>query len=395
MNLSQARITIDARYLRVQHSGIGRYTEKIIEKMLALSPSLSLHLITHPERPAPFGEDHPRLRHTVFDAQANSIATRARLASVVHATSPDLYHSPFNFLPARLDPALPRIFTLHDIMWLIHPDYCTSSRARRAIQGSFYKHVISRSIEETSRILTVSHFSRQEIESYAPHMRGKVDVSYNGIDPYFHAPLERWRAWEIISAHVPPRKKFVLIVGQGSPYKNHIGALEGFIRAFEHDPDVYLVLVRRFSRGTSPQLRKLLRHRALNSRLITLDYVNVEELRALYHAASCFLFPSIYEGFGIPPLEAMACGTPVVAGNVGAPAEVCAQGAHLVDPHDPQSIAEGLRRMVFDEVAREEMIRRGHERAAAFTWSGCAQQVLDAYGRTLSPSDSSHQPPRD
>lgn len=387
MNVSPTRVTIDARYLRTQHSGIGRYTEKIIEHLLEIAPHLSLHLLTHPERPAPF-EEHARVRHTVFDAQANSIATRAKLAKLVHDTSPDLYHSPFNFLPAKLAPELPRIFTLHDIMWLIHPEYCTSSRARRTIQGTFYKHVISRSIEEATRILTVSHFSREEIVSYAPQMRGKVDVSYNGIDPYFHEPLEAWRAWETISARVPPRKKFVLIVGQGSPYKNHQGALEAFIRAFEHDPDVYLVLVRRFSRGTSPELKRLLRHRALNSRLITLDYVSVEELRALYHAASCFLFPSIYEGFGIPPLEAMACGTPVVAGDVGAPAEVCGEGALLVDPYDPSSIAAGLREMVFDEASREAMIRRGHRRAAQFTWERCARQVLEAYDRTLATSSS-------
>ena len=106
MNVSPTRVTIDARYLRTQHSGIGRYTEKIIEHLLEIAPHLSLHLLTHPERPAPF-EEHARVRHTVFDAQANSIATRAKLAKLVHDTSPDLYHSPFNFLPAKLAPELP------------------------------------------------------------------------------------------------------------------------------------------------------------------------------------------------------------------------------------------------------------------------------------------------
>lgn len=379
MSTPLERVTLDARYIRTQSSGIGRYTEQAVRELLKLDDTLRLHLITHPESPEPFG-DHPRVTHTVFDAPANSIATRRALGAVINQHPTQLFHSPFNFLPAKLD--MPSVFTLHDIMWLMNPSYCTESRVRRLVQGTFYGQVIPRSIQEASHLLTVSHHSREAIESRFPETRGKVHVSYNGLDPFFH-PLPEDEAWSLISRHIPPRRKFVLIVGQGSPYKNHAGALEGFLRAFEHDPEIYFVLVRRFTRGPSKRLAKLMRTPALNSRLITLEYLSGLELRALYSAAQCFLFPSLYEGFGLPPLEAMACGTPVVTSQIGAPAEVCGPAAELVDPDDPESIAEGLRRVMHDTTHREDLIERGLAHAQSFTWKRCAAQILHAYRRTL------------
>ena len=370
---------IDARYIRTQSSGIGRYTEQSIRELAKLDDQLHLHLITHPEDPEPFG-DHARITHTVFDAPANSVATRRALGALVNRHAPQLFHSPFNFLPAGLD--VPAIFTLHDIMWLMNPAYCTESRVRRLVQGTFYGHVIPRSIHEASQLLTVSHHSREAIEARFPEVQGNVHVSYNGLDPFF-CPLPEDEAWSLISRHIPPRRKFVLIVGQGSPYKNHAGALEGFLRAFANDPEIYVVLVRRFTRGPSKRLAALMRTPALNSRLITLEYLSGMELRALYSAAQCFLFPSLYEGFGLPPLEAMACGTPVVTSGIGAPAEVCGPAAELVDPDDPDSIAHGLRRVMCDEAHRDDLIARGLSHAQSFTWRRCAEQILHAYRRTL------------
>ncbi len=370
---------IDARYIRTQHSGIGRYTEQSIHEILKLAPELRVHLITHPEAPEPFA-DNPRVTHTVFDAAANSIATRRALGKIVNAHAPQLFHSPFNFLPSGLD--APAIFTLHDIMWLMNPAFCTESKLRRVVQGSFYGHVIPRSIQEANQLLTVSHHSREAIEAHFPQTEGKVHVSYNGLDPFF-VPLPEDEAWSLISRHIPPRRKFILVVGQGSPYKNHAGALDGFLRAFEHDPDIYFVLVRRFTRGPSRELARLMRSPALNTRLITLEYLSMLELRALYSAAQCFLFPSLYEGFGLPPLEAMACGTPVVTSQFGAPAEVCGPAAQLVDPHDPDSIAHGLLRVMNDDAHRQDLIERGLAHARTFTWRRCAEQILHAYRRTL------------
>ena len=378
MTRALERVAIDARYLRARSSGIGRYTERSIEQMLALRPELHLELITHPERPTPCG-DHPRVRHTVFDAAANSIATRLKLAAIVDRLGAQLFHSPFNFLPAALK--TPSLFTLHDIMWLLDPAYCTESRSRQLVQGTFYRHVIASSIAEARALLTVSHHSREAILKRFPDVH--VSVSANGLDPFF-SPVAADQAWQLLAPHLPPRRRFVLVVGQGSPYKNHDGALEAFLHAFGDRPEVYLVMVRRFERGGAKRLRALMRDARLNSRLVTLPYVSGEMLRALYGAASCLLFPSLYEGFGLPALEAMACGTAVVTSRSGAPAEVCGDAACLIDPHDPADIARGLRAVLDDRAYRDRLIQAGLKRAATFTWERCARQILSAYDEALS-----------
>lgn len=374
----ETRVMIDARYIREQTSGIGRYTENIISQMLELRPEMSLSLITHPSRPAPF--EHERVSCQVFDAPPNSPSTRFRISRKLDMEGVDLFHSSFNFLPGKLP--VPAVFTLHDIMWLLDPSYCTQSRLRQVVSGTFYGQFIPRSVREAVQIMTVSHSSREAIEEHFPEVKGRVHVTYNGLDPFFHE-LPEEEAWAQISRYIPPRRRFVLVVGQGSPYKNHAGALAGFIEAFRDDPQMYIVLVRRFERGGDSELEELMQDPSLNSRLINLSYVSGEELRALYNAAFCFLFPSIYEGFGLPALEAMACGTPVVTSDSGAPAEVCGDGAVKVDPRDVSSIARALRALADDEEHWREVAAAGKKRAAEFTWRRSAEQVLSVYDRAL------------
>ncbi len=322
---TDACIMLDARYISDQSSGIGRYTENLIEQLLELDAGLRLRLITHPSRPRPF--DSPRVSCQTFAAAPNSLRTRFLLARKVDFDGVDLFHSPFNILPANVP--VPCIFTLHDIMWLLDKSYCTDSWWRKIVTGTFYQQLIPRSVEQASRVLTVSHHSRRSIEEYFAQMAGRVHVTYNGVDPFFR-PMAPEKGWPLLSKWLTPRSRFVLVVGQGSPYKNHAGALAGFIEAFRHDPDVYFVLVRRLTRGPASRLRQLMADPDVASRIIQLDYVSGDELRALYSLAHAFLFPSLYEGFGLPALEAQACGTPVVTSNYGAPAEV-AETANAAD----------------------------------------------------------------
>ena len=372
---------IDARYIRSRTSGIGRYTEQIIRHMLKARPDLEVSLVTHPTRPDPIDSDQV-IATTVFDAAPNSPRTRLTMARHLDFDGVELFHSPFNFLPANLP--VPAVFTLHDIMWLLEPSYCTDSRLMQWIQGGFYGRVIPASVAQAERLMTVSHHSREAIEEYFPDVRGRVHVTYNGLDPFFR-PIPDAEAWSLISSYIKPRQRFVLIVGQGSPYKNHPGALRGFLQAFRHDPQMYCVLVRRFERGPNRELAELMHDPDLNSRLISLDYVTGEELRALYNAAFCFLFPSLYEGFGLPALEAMACGTPVVTANFGAPSEVCGDGAVRVNARDDSAIAKALQRLRDDPEWHQAVAARGEARAAEFTWRRTAERVLDVYDKVVRP----------
>ncbi|RVU46984.1 glycosyltransferase family 1 protein [Lujinxingia sediminis] len=376
-----ACVMLDARYLNGRHSGIGRYTLRLVEELLAQDDTLRLRLLTHPNNPAPLS--HPRVQCQTFDAAPNSLTTRLRLARSIDFRGIDLFHSPFNILPADLP--VPAIFTLHDIMWLLNPDYCTDVWWRKLVTGTFYQNFIPRSAAEAEHILTVSHTSRQAIEEHFPAIRGRVSVTYNGLDPFF-TPMPPEEAWPLLGRWLAPRSRFVLVVGQGSPYKNHPGALRAFIEAFADDPHTYFVLVRRLDESSNRELGQLLDDPRLGSRVIRIGYVSSDELRALYSMAMVFLFPSFYEGFGLPALEAMACGTPVITSDRGAPAEVCQGGAMLVDPHNTQALARALRQLRDDPDLAHELRHRGQARAAQFTWEACARAALEAYRRVLHPA---------
>ena len=368
------RVMIDARYIRDRSSGIGRYTERTLLPMLELDPELHLVLLTHQDRPAPL--EHPRVECRLVGGAPNSPRTRWLLPKTLDFTGIDLFHSPFNILPGPLP--VPAVFTLHDIMWLLDPGYCTDSRWRQIVSGAFYGALIPASVREARRIMTVSHHSREAIEARFPDVQGRVHVTYNGLDPFF-SPQPKEVTDALLAPHIEPGRPFVLVVGQGSPYKNHAGALAGFLEAFGDDPEVAFVLIRRFSRGPAHELNDLMRDPRLRGRLIHLPYVSGEELRAFYSAARVFLFPSLYEGFGLPALEAMACATPVVTSNEGAPAEVCAEGALGVDPRDSKAIARALRTLMDDDALYERMVQAGKARASEFTWQQCARQILDVY----------------
>ncbi|RAL23877.1 hypothetical protein DL240_06935 [Lujinxingia litoralis] len=375
---TDACIMLDARYLNGRHSGIGRYTYNLILELLQLDESLRLRLLTHPDNPVPV--DHPRVRCQTFAAAPNSFSTRLLLPRTIDFRDVDLFHSPFNILPGQLP--VPALFTLHDIMWLLNPDYCTDVWWRKLVTGTFYQTFIPRSVARADHILTVSHTSRRAIEEHFPAMQSRVSVTYNGLDPFF-SPMPAPQAWPLLGRWLAPRSRFVLVVGQGSPYKNHPGALRAFIEAFADDPTIYFVLVRRLDESSNQELGQLLADPRLGSRVIRIGYVSSNELRALYSTAMAFLFPSFYEGFGLPALEAMACGAPVITSNQGAPAEVCQGGALMVDPHDTHAIANALRQLRDDPQLATDLSHRGRQRAATFTWRACAASALAAYRRVL------------
>ena len=375
---------IDARYLDGSASGIGRYTEHLIRQSLALAPGLELSLITHPRNPVPI--DHPQIRQNLTRPGApNSLTTRFALARSLDLRGVDLFHSPFNILPAGLP--VPATMTLHDVMWLLDVGLCTDSTWRKLVTGTFYRQLIPRSVADCARIFTVSHHSKRDIEERFPQTAGRVDVTYNGLDPFFHPlPADQIRSDLARLQALDPARPFALIVGQGSPYKNHAGALAGFVDylARRPDSDLQLVLVRRFTRGTSARLRDLMARPEVAQRLVILDGgVSGEELRALYGGAAVFLFPSLYEGFGLPALEAMACGTPVVTSDRGAMAEVAGQAARLVDPTRPEEIGQAIVSLTEDQDTIEALRQAGLQRAAEFSWERCAEQALAGWRRAL------------
>ena len=375
---TNARVMFDARYVGDKITGIGRYTYNLLREMLRIDPSLEMVLLTNPARPDLV--DSPRVECRPSRIDPYSPLSRFALASFVDFDGIDLYHSPFNLQPARIP--VPSVLTLHDIMWLVDAGYVASNLLERIFSAPFFQWTTKRSVREADRVLTVSDHSRRAIESWFPRKAGRVDVTYNAADEFFE-PVDPEEGWDLLEGLVPRDVPFVLSVGVQSPYKNHEGALEGFVEAFADHPDAHFVLVQRTTYRATGRFGELLNHPKAGDRILRLEYVTDQQLRALYAMARVFLFPSLYEGFGLPILEAMQCGTPVVTSDRGAPAEVAADAAVTVDPESPSAIAGALERLFEDEAFYEDRREAGFGRVEDFHWGRCADVTLEAYRAVL------------
>lgn len=378
-------ITLDARYLdnspgsTYAGGGIALYVSKLIEHMLALSPDLRLRLVVRPGQPICPGE--PRVEEVTFDAPAQSVQTLVNLARRVPTHDTDLFHAPANVLPFGL--RCPAITTIHDLMWVLSPQLCAAFPPKRWATGAYYKAGISQALRRSARILTVSEASAAAIRAHAPDRAADVRVTHNALDPFFY-PLPSAEALALTAEIIPEHTPFVLVVGQGAPYKNHVRALRAFLEAFDgpSHKDWRLLLVRRFSR-IDGEMTRLLARPEVARRVIVRPQVSRDVLRALYSRADVFLFPSLCEGFGLPLLEAMASGAPVLTSTHAAPVEVTADAALHADPTDTADIARALRSLADNPELRADLRTRGFSRAQTFSWRDTAQKTLAAYQETL------------
>ena len=233
------------------------------------------------------------------------------------------------------------IVTIHDINWIINPRYNSHNPFMRWAGSIHYRNGLIASMKAARRIIVISNATRNAILEFAPWHERKIRVVYNGVDRNRIFPMDKAEAARVLEPLIPAANPFVLTVGQGSPYKNHFNAVRGFLRAFRDRPEYRMILVRRAS-VADRALARLLATPQARAQVIALDYLAPEMLNALYNRARMVLHPSYYEGFGLPLVEAMAAGVPVVTSSLSSMPEVAGPAALLVSPSDCDAIARAL-----------------------------------------------------
>ena len=368
------RIALDARYLTGKGSGIGNYTLNLARAMLRLDPELEL-LMVHRGGAGQRIED-PRVERVVFPFHPLLPTTRLALGHFMRGRRFDLFHSTCDMSPGGVP--RPLVATVHDINWIVNPAYNSDSHLSRLFLGAYYKLNLDATMRDASRILTVSHSSRRAIVEYSPWYEPKLRVTYNGLDPETIQQLDPDQAFAAIRHVVPPGTPFVLTLGHTSPHKNHPNAIRAFLEAFAHRPDYRMILVRRLSERDR-KLQQLLQTPEGKQKVIVLPHVSGEVINALYCAARIYFHPSYYEGFGIPLLEAMAAGTPVVTSSISAMPEVAGDAALLASPADVSALAAALQRVDQEQPLRQQLVEAGRKRVRQFTWSSTARATLEVY----------------
>ena len=307
--------------------GIGRFAGEVLRRVPELAPVPAPWPLLHPLEPA-------------------------RLAWMLGRLRPRVYVSP-GFNPPLWSPG-PCVFTLHDLIHLQCP--AESSLTRQA----YYRLVVRPAMRWASRVLTVSKYVKQELLAWAGVPDDRIVVVGNGVGPPFDPAGPR---------HAPGYP-YLFYVGNRKPHKNLSRLLQGYARSGLRG-DVRLVL-------TGPPDAETHRQLAVLGVTDGVDYTGQltdAELAAYYRGAVALVCPSLYEGFGLTPLEAMACGTPVLTSNVTALPEVVGEAALQVDPHDVEAIAWGLQCIVQDSALRQDLVRQGLDRARLFTWEQTATRV--------------------
>ncbi len=296
----------------------------------------------------------------------------------------DLYHSTHYVLPAVVP--CKAVVTIHDIIHLLYPEFLPSPLA------FFYaQRMIRRSLSRGDRIISDSQNTKTDLMEYFDVDGRKIRVVYPGVAETFRDRLPKSELDRKL-AEFEIERPYLLFVGNPKPHKNLDNVIKAYARALEIHPfEADLVCVGDRS-GIEFKVRQRASQLGLADRLHLLGHVDDEALPALYQGATLFLFPTLYEGFGLPVVEAMASGLPVVTSNTSALKEVAEGYAHLVNPLDVEEIAKAIAQCMADQDHREALVKLGLRRAEDFRWSRTAEQTLEVYNSALRRDSRKRKP---
>lgn len=368
------RIAIDVR--KVNDFGIGTYVRNLIRHLPKIDDHNEYLLLTYVEDESLVGSLSPGTELVTVATPNYSISEHFVIPAKLRKIRADLFHSPHYVLP-WFTPC-PSIVTIHDVIHLLFPQYLPSRFA-----GAYARRMIRRALDKAELVLTVSNSSKRDLLTFFEVPPEKILVIPNGIDASITDGLS-------VDDLARVKERFqlfgrtILFVGNIKPHKN----VERLIAAFaklQHEPDFsdLTLIVVGDEISKYPSLRRTVERHQVRAKVRFFGFVPELTLVALYKTADVFVFPSLYEGFGLPPLEAMANGTPVVTSNISSLPEVVGGAALTVDPYNIDEIALAIRRILSDRDLRTRLITDGYERAKQFSWEKSVAQVHQAYQQAL------------
>jgi glycosyltransferase involved in cell wall biosynthesis len=371
------RIALDIRYIADHYPGIGRYAYALARLMPALAPEDAFVLLHGPAANTRYDLDpvlsSPNVEWVEVRASPRGLAQEAELRGIVHRLCIDLYHSPCHFMPYTLP--CKTIATIHDLIPWARPE--SLPPATRILYGA----VIRMTARRATRVLADSDATLADLGQWLPWASVKSERVYLGVDTAF-APVPQSQVDELRRrAGLPVR--YVLHVGTNKPHKNVRTLLEAWSSLDVGVREgVTLALAGPRDRGGDQDAR-LCQALGITGSVIHYGPVAERDLRALYQGAELFVFPSLYEGFGLPVLEAMAMGTPVACSDRSSLPEVAGDAALLFDPDSPTGIAHAIATLLTDGQLSRDLATRGPARAREFSWERTARETLRAYRHAL------------
>jgi glycosyltransferase involved in cell wall biosynthesis len=374
--MPSVKIAIDIR--RMSEFGVGTYIRNVVRTLGRLDPETPYFLIGPPQKMEEIGALPPNFQPVPLLFPERSIKGFMEFREALEKRNCDLVHIPNLFSVPRALPC-PYVMTVHDML-----DHMARARQQTGFWGAWHLHMTKRVLRGAARIFAVSNFTRTEIEKHFDIPSHRIEVVYNAIDERFLRGHATAADRDLIAQRYQVTYPFLLYAGRISPHKNVVRMIEAFSALkteLEKDqlyPDLKLIIIGDDLSG-NPDLRRTVVRSCVQNDVRFLGFIPIEVLRIFYDCAKIFVFPSLYEGFGLPPLEAMAHGTPVVTSNVSSLPEVVGSAAVLVNPENVFEIMRALHRVLTDKALRERMQERGYRQATKFSWETSVRRVLEVY----------------
>ncbi len=362
------RIGIDARLVYYHQAGIGQYILRLTQALAQIDREDHFVIFKSRKDTTPIVDQANFKRHDLWTPSHHRLE-RLAMSIELAPFALDVLHSPDFIPPSRT--RCPVVITMHDLAFLLYPRFLTRDSAR-------YYGQVDLAARQADHIIAVSESTKRDTVRLLGVPESKITVIHEAAHPLF-TPITNEEALVRIRARYNLPPEFVLFVSTIEPRKN----LPTLLRAFRRLRDNYkseAVLVIAGNRGwLAEQVDQVLEELNLNDAVRFLGGVANEELVYLYNAARLFVLPSFYEGFGLPPLEAMACGTPVVVSQVSSLPEVVGDAGMLVAPEDVEGLTVAMWRVLTDDDLHREMRAKGVKRAATFSWERAARETLAVY----------------
>jgi alpha-1,3-rhamnosyl/mannosyltransferase len=368
------KIIIDARTATPHFPGIGRYVSNLIEALNSFHGQISIHVIkSQPHVTSYVSQPYPS---TVTNASVFSLSQQWVVPKLIDRVSGSLYHSTYYLMPYMVK--IPVVFTCYDLIPVVYPKYF------KPLQRLIYKIAHLAASKVSSHIIAISESTKSDLMKYFSIEEQKISVIPLAADTRFSRQTEK--SIDIIRSAYSLPVRYCLYVGTNKPHKNLLGLVKAW--RFLHEKKVldgYSLVIAGHWDTRYPEAKEFVSKYNLTKAVKFMGDVEDEHLPAIYSGAALFIHPSLYEGFGLPIIEAMACGTAVACSNISSLPEVAGNAATYFNPTDPMDIAVKLGDIFADRSKLDSLRDKSIHQAARFSWHQTALQTMEVYQKACIP----------
>lgn len=374
------RIGIEAQRLFRKHKhGMDRVALELIRNLQVIDTKNEYFIFVKPDQDNTAIKQTENFKIVEIPGGAYPLWEQFKLPRIAKLYNCDILHCTSNTAP--YSKKTPLITTLHDIIYMEGSlsKLLMSKASLYQKFGNLYRRIIvSKVVQNSRRLITVSNFEKENITNFFKLKNKEIQAVHNGVNKTFTASIDADHIAKVKAKYELP-EKYMLHISNKDPRKNTKKVLIAFKEFLKTATANHQLLMLGCKDVELKSMLNDINAVELYEHIVLTGYVSDADLPVFYQLSELFLFPSLREGFGIPIIEAMACGVPVITSNISAMPEVAGNAAHLVNPNKPEEICRGMLKIVFNESYKKELIQKGLERSTAFSWNSMAFKVLEQY----------------